>query len=73
MSLPESSSEEPRGVLVRRPQTTIYTVLLFISLMALLIGSLILAWEWWQYGFQFNPPANLGTAARPSVAQLFLA
>lgn len=62
MSLPESSSDEPRGVLVRRPPTTIYTVLLFISFMALLIGSLILAWEWSQYGFQYNPPANPRTA-----------
>jgi hypothetical protein len=63
VSLPESSSEEPRGVLVRRPQTTIYTILLFISLMALVIGSLLLALEWWQYGFQHNPPANLRSSA----------
>lgn len=63
MSLPESSSEEPRGVLVRRPQTTIYTILLFIALMALVISCLILAWELWQYDLQFNPPANLRSAA----------
>ena len=31
MSLPESSSDEPRGVLVRRQKTTIYTVLLLIA------------------------------------------
>ena len=73
MSLPESSSEEPRGVLVRRPQTTIYTVLLFISFMALLIGSLILAWEWKQYDFQHNPPSNLRSAAPPGVAHTWLA
>lgn len=62
MSLPESSSDEPRGVLVRRPQTTIYTMLLFISLIALVISCLILAWEMWQYGFQWKPPANLRSA-----------
>ncbi len=69
MSQPESASDEQRGVLVRRPQTTIYTVLLFISLMAIVISCLILAWEWWQYGFQHNPPSNLRSAAAPVVAQ----
>jgi hypothetical protein len=58
-------------VLVRRPQTTIYTVLLFIALASLMIGSLILAWEWWQYDFQYNPPANLGSAA-PAAARTVL-
>jgi hypothetical protein len=65
VSLPESSSEAPRGVLVRRPQTTIYNVLLFIALMALVISCLILALEMWQYDLQYNPPANLGSAMRP--------
>ena len=59
MSLPESSSDRPRGVLVRKTQTSIYTVLLFISVVALGIGCAILAWEWMQYGFQWNPPSNL--------------
>jgi hypothetical protein len=72
VSLPESSSEEPRGVLVRRPQTTIYTILLFIALMALVISCLILAWELFQYDLQFNPPANLRSAA-PVVTQTLFA
>ncbi len=59
MSLPESSSDRPRGVLVRRPQTTIYTVLLFIALMALVISCGIMVWELLQYGLQWKPPANL--------------
>ena len=62
MSLPESRSDRPRGVLVRRPQTTIYTVLLFIALMALVISSLIMVFELLQYGFQYKPPGNLGSA-----------
>ena len=67
MSLPESSSEAPRGVLVRRPQTTIYTILLFITLMALVISCLILAWEMLQYDLQYNPPANMRSAAQPDI------
>ncbi len=63
MSLPESSSEEPRGVLVRRQKTTIYTVLLIIAAAALLIGCLVMILEWAQYGFQYKPPANLRSAA----------
>ena len=63
MSLPESSSDRPRGVLVRKPQTTIYTVLLFIALLALVIDCLLLAMELMHYDFQFKPPANLRSAA----------
>jgi hypothetical protein len=37
-------------VLVRRPRTTIYTVLLGISVAALAIGCLLLAIEIMQYG-----------------------
>ena len=63
MSLPESSSDRPRGVLVRRPQTTIYTMLLFIALLALVVGCLIMAWEMLQYDLQYEPPANMRRAA----------
>ena len=67
MSLPESSSEEPRGVLVRRQKTTIYTVLLLIAIVALAISCLVMILEWAQYGFQYKPPANLrgATSAAP--------
>ena len=45
MSLPDSSSDRPRGVLVRRPQTTIYTVLLLIALLALAFSCLLMVLE----------------------------
>lgn len=64
MSLPESSSSEPRGVLVRRPKTTIYTVMLMITAGALAIGSLMMLLEIWQYGAiwtaPWDVPKNLG-------------
>lgn len=62
MSVPESSSDEPRGVLVRRPKPTIYTVLLLIAILALAIGCLVMMLEWAQYGFQWKPPTNLRSA-----------
>jgi hypothetical protein len=62
VSQPESNFDRPQGVLVHRPRTTIYTVLLFLSFVALLVGCLIMAWEMWQYGLQYEPPANLRRA-----------
>jgi hypothetical protein len=59
----ESSPDRPRGVLVRRPQSTIYTMLLFISLLALVVSCAIMAWEMLQYNLQFEPPANMRRAA----------
>jgi hypothetical protein len=63
VSLPDSSYERPQGVLVRRPKTSIYTVLLLIALVAIVIGCLLMVIEMAQYGFQWNPPANLRSAA----------
>lgn len=62
MSLPDSSSDRPRGVLVRRPKTSIYTVLLLITLLALVFSCLLMVLELAQYGFQIKPPANLRSA-----------
>jgi len=63
VSLPESSSDRPRGVLVRRPKSSIYTVLLGISLAAIGLGCLIMVLEIWQYGpiwtFPWKVPINL--------------
>ena len=59
MSQAESASDAPRGVLVRRQKTTIYTVLLLIAIVALAISCLVMILEWAQYGFQWKPPANL--------------
>jgi hypothetical protein len=50
-------------VLVRRPQSTIYTMLLFVSLLALVVSCLIMAWEMLQYDLQYEPPANMRRAA----------
>ncbi|MCI0332682.1 MAG: hypothetical protein L0228_05620 [Planctomycetes bacterium] len=72
MSLPESNSDQPRGVLVRRPTTTIFTVLLFIALMALAIGCAIMAWEMLQYDLQYKPPANLRSATLPVLTHNLL-
>jgi hypothetical protein len=63
----DSRSDRPRGVLVRRPKTTIYTVLLGIAVGALAIGCLLLAIEIMQYGSLFpgeraawNIPSGFG-------------
>jgi hypothetical protein len=50
-------------VLVRKPQSSIYTVLLLVALVALVVSCLVLVLEWSHYGFQWKPPANLRAAA----------
>lgn len=72
MSLPDSSSDRPRGVLVRKPKTSIYTVLLLVALLAIIVGCLLLVLEWAQYDFQHTPPSNLRAAwqALPANAEL---
>jgi len=56
-------SGAPRGVLVRRQKTSIYSVMLGISAAALAIGCLVLVLEIWTYGapwtFPWNIPPNL--------------
>ena len=59
MSLPDSTSDRPRGVLVRQPRTSIFTVLLLIALVALVLSCLLMVLELAQYKFQIKPPANL--------------
>jgi len=57
------ASDAPRGVLVRRPKTSIFSVMLGISAGALAIGCLVLLLEIWTYGapwtFPWNIPINL--------------
>jgi hypothetical protein len=57
--------------LVRKPQTTIYTVLLLIALLALVLSSLLMVLELLQYGFQFKP-GNLRTAAAAVSTDVYL-
>ena len=63
MSLPDSELDKPRGVLVRKPRTSIYNVMLMIAAAALAIGCLALLLEIWEYGppwtRPWNPPPNL--------------
>jgi hypothetical protein len=54
-----SRSDEPRGVLVRRPKTSIYSVMLGISAAALAIGCLVLVLEIWTYGAPWTLPWNI--------------
>ena len=49
MSPPNSTSVRPTGVLVRKPETSIYTVLLGITAAALTIACVVLLLELHQY------------------------
>ena len=71
MSRPESDFDEPRGVLVRREKTSIYTVLLMITLGAICIGCLIMILELWRYGFQYKP-SKLRSEVRPVTAPVYV-
>ncbi len=59
MSLPDYGSSQPRGVLVPRPRTNIYTVLLGVSAAALAVGCILLALEISQYGPIWTLPWNV--------------
>lgn len=64
MSRRESSSDEPRGVLVRRQKPTIYTVLLGIIAGALAVVCLVMILEIWQYGAPWTLPWKIPTSFR---------
>ncbi len=72
MSLPDSSSDAPRGVLVRRQRNSVYTVLLLVALLALVIASLLMLVELWSYDFQFRPPANLRASSCADSTNLLI-
>jgi hypothetical protein len=59
-----STSDRPRGVLVRKPRTTIYTVLLGVAVAALAIGCLALFLETWRYGPIWTFPWDVPTRLR---------
>lgn len=55
MSLPDSrSAEPPRGVVVQKPRSNVYTVLLGIALVALIIGCICLYGELNLYKWDFK-------------------
>ena len=52
MSQPDSISTSPgRGGLVKKPPTTIYTVLMILATISMSLGCLFLAMEYAKYGF----------------------
>lgn len=55
----EGGTGAPRGVLVRRPRTSIYSVLLGISAAALAVGCTMLVLEIWTYGPPWTFPWNI--------------
>jgi hypothetical protein len=69
VSLPDST-DQPRGVLVRKPRASIYTVLLLVALLALVFGCLIMVLELWRYEFQIKPPPIPGVSVAASVDRL---
>ena len=51
MSQPDlSSANPPRGVVVQKPKTNIYTVMLMIALFAMIMACIFLYLELGQYG-----------------------
>jgi hypothetical protein len=69
VSLPDSTSDGPRGVLVRRPRATIYTALLGVALLALIISCLLLALELLRYG-SIKPGPRSATPNMASFVQV---
>jgi len=70
VSLPDLSSDRPRGVLVRRPKTSIYAVLLLVALVAIVLSCLLMVLELFQYDLQIKPPANLRSATPAGSAEV---
>ena len=64
MSLPDSASDRPRGVLVRKPRSTVYTWLLGAAVAALAIGCLLLLFAEWRYGAPWTLPWKVPTNLR---------
>lgn len=51
MSQPDlSSASPPRGVIVKKPKTNIYTVMLMIALVAMIMACIFLGLEFNRYG-----------------------
>ena len=68
MSQPDLTSANPPGVIKPKPKTSIYTMLLLVSLLCLLLGVIFLWLEVNQYGGLFNVKGTLSSL--PAFAQL---
>ena len=55
MSQPDSELNRPAGILVPKPRSSAYTLLLGVAAIAMSIGCLALLMEWARYGFQYKP------------------
>ncbi|QDU91401.1 hypothetical protein Pla175_48230 [Pirellulimonas nuda] len=49
MSLPDSTLASPRSVVPQKSPTTVYTVMLVLSLLAVIVGLVFLYLEWQRY------------------------
>jgi hypothetical protein len=56
VSQPDSKSTRPTGILVEKPSTSIYAVLLGVAVAALAFGCLFLLLEIQQYDWLWNRP-----------------
>jgi hypothetical protein len=71
MSLP--SSNNPGGVYIKKPKADIYTALLFVALVALVIGITMLCKEMERYNWEFKASAMAPTQPAQVSAPSFLA
>ena len=58
-------NEQPRSMVVQKPKSNIYTVLLGISMLALMIGSVFLLLEITTYSQSFSPSAIYSAVSGP--------
>lgn len=56
MSLPDSESTRPTGILVRRTTSNVFTAMLGIAVAAMTLGSLFLFLELLRYDWIWNTP-----------------
>ena len=56
MSQLDSKSTRPAGILIRRPKTTVYTVLMGVALAAITIACLLLILELNRYDYVWHLP-----------------
>lgn len=64
--MPESeANDQPRSMVVEKPKSNVFTVLLGISAMALTLACVLLLLEWSQYAGSFSPFDLWGAASGP--------
>lgn len=67
-SSPEADKPKSPGFAARLAQSNPYTVMLFVSLVALLIGILFLLLEWGSYSYEIKPSAVHAAPSSSSAA-----